>query len=457
MCKKYKEKIKSQKGEEPKMEEKNKSKGKKGITLVSLVITTIVILILAGVAINLAMDEEGLIGKAEEAVESWNRAVGEESNVIKNILMKANEIEGGGTGGGGDDITYVGDVPVPNGYTASQISNEDSEAEGLVIYEIPKEAKVNWTNNEDSNGKNQSTITIEGNTTNLQETVNQYVWIPVEEINDMVMCKKNNVNSVCELIYDEEDDTLTCQTHQTTEEDLVGRLYTGTGSSTTDESGNEIHSYIINFEQTDQTYDENGYHEPNTVSDDVSNNLGIDQLKSDFTVMAKSVAKNGGFYISRYEVGEGGSSKKGQTVLTAASSDGTNYLGADTWYGLYDAIRNIEANKQMIWGCQYDQVIKFLKGREEDLDNGHSDRNLTDTNALSGQNKLDCMRNIYDLEGNHIEYTTGTGFSYGRVYRGSDYYSVGIGLFYPATNLNCIAPTSADAGNNYSARSTLYL
>src|SRR5699024_10803042 len=123
------------------------------------------------------------------------------------------------------------------------------------------------------------------------------------------------------------------------------------------------------------------------VSDDVSNNLGIDQLKSDFTVMAKSVAKNGGFYISRYEVGEGGSSKKGQTVLTAASSDGTNYLGADTWYGLYDAIRNIEANKQMIWGCQYDQVIKFLKGREEDLDNGHSDRNLTDTNALSGQNK----------------------------------------------------------------------
>ncbi len=59
------------------MEKKNKSKGKKGITLVSLVITIIVLLILAGVAINLAIDEEGLIGKAEEAVESWNRAVGE--------------------------------------------------------------------------------------------------------------------------------------------------------------------------------------------------------------------------------------------------------------------------------------------------------------------------------------------------------------------------------------------
>ena len=53
-------------------------KKKAGITLVSLVITIIVLLILAGVAINLAIDEEGLIGKAEEAVESWNSAVGKE-------------------------------------------------------------------------------------------------------------------------------------------------------------------------------------------------------------------------------------------------------------------------------------------------------------------------------------------------------------------------------------------
>ena len=246
------------------MEEKNKSKGKAGITLVSLVITIIVLLILAGVAINLAMDEEGLIGKAEEAVESWNRAVGEESNAIKNIFMVANEIAGGVTGGGGDDITYVGDVPVPNGYTASQISNEDSEAEGLVIYEIPKGAKVNWTNNEDSNGKNQSTITIGGNTTNLQETVNQYVWIPVGEINDMVMCESNNKladeneNKICNIVYDEGANTLTCQTHLATEADLVGRSYDGSSSSTTDGDGNTIFSDIMDFTETDQTYNEFG-------------------------------------------------------------------------------------------------------------------------------------------------------------------------------------------------------
>ena len=441
------------------MEKKNKSKGKKGITLVSLVITIIVLLILAGVAINLAMDEEGLIGKAEEAVESWDRAVGEESNAIKNIFMVANEIAGGVTGGDGDDITYVGDVPVPNGYTASQISNEDSEAEGLVIYEIPKEAKVNWTNNEDSNGKNQSTITIEGNTTNLQETVNQYVWIPVEEINDMVMCENNNKladeneNKICNIVYNEEADTLTCQTHSDTATNLVGRLYTSTLTSTT-EGDNTIYSYTMDFTKRDQTYTAGrGYHEPNTVNSDSSNNVTIDQLKSDFTVMAKSIAKNGGFYISRYEVGEGGSSKKGQPVLTACDPDyiteDDNYLGAKTWYGLYNTIKNSGANKQMIWGCQYDQVIKFI-GNPAQI--GHT--YISDTRALSGQNEQDCMRNIYDLEGNHYEWTAEAYSTYSRAFRGS-FYGASNGVFYPASNRNGNDPTLSS--NNTSSRSTLYL
>ena len=433
-------------------------KKKAGITLVSLVITIIVILILAGVAINLAMDEEGLIGKAEEAVESWNRAVGEESNAIKNIFMVANEIEGGGTGGGGDDITYVGDVPVPNGYTASQISNEDSEAEGLVIYEIPEGAEVNWTDNEDSSGKNQSTITIGGSTTNLQKTVNQYVWIPVD-INSMVMCENNNKlsdeneNKICNIVYNEEANTLTCQTHPDTATNLVGRLYTSTLTSTT-EGDNTIYSYTMDFRKRDQTYTAgSGYHEPNTVISDSSNNVTNDQLKSDFIVMAKSVAKNGGFYISRYEIGERGSSKKGQAVLTAAGSDGTNYLGADKWYGLYNTIKNSGANKQMIWGCQYDQVIKFI-GEQAQV--GHSDRNLTKDHALSGQNEQDCMNNIYDLEGNHYEWTAEAPSTSGRANRGSYYYNADSGYFYPASNRDSL-DSPASSNFYYSSRSTLYL
>ena len=451
------------------MEQKNKSKGRKGITLVSLVITIIVLLILAGVAINLAMDEEVLIGKAEEAVESWNRAVAEENNAIKNIFMITNEVEGEETEG------EVKEVPIPNGYIASEISTEDDVAEGLVIYEIPEGAEVNWLEDEED-GTNKSTITIGGNTTNLQETVNQYVWIPVEEINDMVMCENNNKladengNKICniELVKEggSEEEILKCTNpaHTKTATNLLGRLYTSTESYDTDEAGNTIYSYTINFEQTDQTYNENNYREPSTISSDEDNSLGLEQLKNDFTVMAKSVAKNGGFYIGRYEVGAGGSSKKGQAVLTAASTGGgsgdTAYLGANMWYGLYNTIRDVEANRQMIWGCQYDQVIKFLKEGEEDPENGHSNRNLTKNHALSGQNELDCMRNIYDLECNHSEWTAEANSANSRVFRGNNYGAVLLyNNFYPASfrqgDDSYGYPTYA-YGND-SSRPTLYL
>ena len=350
----------------------------------------------------------------------------------------------------GDDITYVGDVPIPRGYTASQISSEDSEEEGLVIYEIPEEATVNWQEDE-TDGTNESTITKGGSTTNLQETVNQYVWIPVD-INSMVMCESNTGASQCNLVYDEEADTLTCQTHPATATDLVGRLYTSS------RTGSNPYSYTMDFTKRDQTYTAgSGYHEPNTVSSDASNGLTLSQLKSDFTAMAKSVAKNGGFYISRYEIGEGGNSKKGQAVLTAATTGGgsgaTAYLGANMWYGLYNTIKNSGANKQMIWGCQYDQVIKFI-GEQAQV--GHSDRNLTKDHALSGQNELDCMNNIYDLEGNHYEWTAEAISTISRAIRGSYCNGASGGRFYPAShrNLNYYPTRSNDS---CSSRSTLYL
>ena len=426
---------------------KQRRREEKGITLVALVVTIIVLIILAGVTLNIVLDQDGIINKAQQAVGDYDNAQREEQELLNQVANYMNN-PGGGSGGGENT-----NVPIPNEYTASQISTEDSEAEGLVIYEIPEGATVNWTNNEDENGKNQSTITLPGETEakNLQETVNQYVWIPVD-INSMVMCESNSGTSVCNLKYDEETDTLTCQTHQATATNLVGRLYIGTSSNTT-EGDNRIYSYTMDFTKRDQTYNENDYHEPNTISYDADNSLTIDQLKSDFTVIAKSVAKNGGFYISRYEVGANGDSKKNQLVLTAAGSDGSNYLGANKWYGLYNSIRKIDENKQMIWGCQYDQVIKFLKENGEDPENGHT--YIATSRTLSGQNEQDCMKNIYDLEGNYWEWTAEAYSTNARANRGNRYFDAINGSFFPASDRSCTLPT--DNTNNFSSRTTLYL
>ena len=51
---------------------KNNSKSDKGITLVALVVTIIVLLILAGVSINLVAGSNGILGRAQKAVDLNN-------------------------------------------------------------------------------------------------------------------------------------------------------------------------------------------------------------------------------------------------------------------------------------------------------------------------------------------------------------------------------------------------
>lgn len=49
-------------------------KEERGITLVALVVTIIVLLILAGVTITLALGSNGVIGRAQQASNAWSEA-----------------------------------------------------------------------------------------------------------------------------------------------------------------------------------------------------------------------------------------------------------------------------------------------------------------------------------------------------------------------------------------------
>ena len=55
------------------------------ITLVALVITVIVLLILAGVTLNMLMGENGIIAKAQLAKEKTNEAQQVEEEQLKNL------------------------------------------------------------------------------------------------------------------------------------------------------------------------------------------------------------------------------------------------------------------------------------------------------------------------------------------------------------------------------------
>ena len=57
--------------------------GKSGVTLIALVITIIVLLILAGITINIALGENGLLKRAEETKKLTNNAQNEEIGMLE--------------------------------------------------------------------------------------------------------------------------------------------------------------------------------------------------------------------------------------------------------------------------------------------------------------------------------------------------------------------------------------
>ena len=68
-------------------------KQKRGITLVSLVITIVIILILSGVAISISVDSNGIFSKAKEASNRWKqRTISEEQSILE-ILDEMEKID----------------------------------------------------------------------------------------------------------------------------------------------------------------------------------------------------------------------------------------------------------------------------------------------------------------------------------------------------------------------------
>ncbi len=65
---------------------KKQVKREKGITLVALIITVVVMLILAGVAISAVVDGDGLFSKTRQAAEAYENAVDKESYMLENLM-----------------------------------------------------------------------------------------------------------------------------------------------------------------------------------------------------------------------------------------------------------------------------------------------------------------------------------------------------------------------------------
>ena len=94
-----------------KIQDRIKTKGNKGITLIALVITIIVLLILAGVTIAALSGDNGILKRATEAKEQTNQKNDEETEKIggyESTIDQYVDGNGGGSGSGGSGGSGTG-------------------------------------------------------------------------------------------------------------------------------------------------------------------------------------------------------------------------------------------------------------------------------------------------------------------------------------------------------------
>ena len=387
-----------------------KNSRQKGITLIALVVTIVVLIILATVSILAVFGDNGIIARAQKAKDTHEKGKADETNTLDDYASYiGNYLDGKGGSSGGDDTTlepaelptgWDGNkvnpiksddnvvVPVPKGYTASTIKKEQSVSSGFVIKE--------------------------GNDGSKTEGINEFVWVPVNDISD-IYDEANNAGQ----LWSFSGTTSSKRTYPTTPND--GRrepdVVTRSNDKVDSTSGSERDAISDNLQQA-------GLSTSATASD------FKEQLQTEFNEMITSVKKYGGFYIGRYETGNLGNTTK--AVVEKNNSD----IGGQTFYKMYKMCKTIRANDNvytgMIWGCQWDATLRWMQTSADEsvkkfptnsVGKGNYRGTQGDVNkAIStGSNSSYEVNNIYDMAGNISDYTLEAWiFSY-RVIRGGAY------------------------------------
>ena len=94
----------------------------RGITLIALVVTIVVLLILAGISVSMLTGQNGILNKAAEAKEKTEISSKDEQRKLAQAEALMNT----------EKTTYKG-VTLPEGFAPTKIDGEDSIDDGLVI------------------------------------------------------------------------------------------------------------------------------------------------------------------------------------------------------------------------------------------------------------------------------------------------------------------------------------
>ena len=407
-----------------------------GITLVALVVTIIILLILAGISVAMLTGDNGLIGKSGEAKNAAEKSQEKEElevavirftdkrgnldatkivNGLNNDVKNLNSVTATDgkfpvkveyKNGHKYQITKDGDIMIS--VNAGDTAPSDSNAvysSGNFTAVIPAGFTVSGTEGETS---------IENGLVVRDSKQNEWVWIPVSGTDFLAMFGTAS------------DDGWTMKgTSVKTKYKTLGiTLGNRTISRTNPGTNNFREPDVLSLYDTDQTYrTQAGFGDLTDMAT---------KLKDDYNDMIESVRENNGFYIGRYELGKNISDNNKPQVKAGTVMNSTN------WYNLYKACKsfsNGNVETRMIWGCQWDQVCRFIstlgENKVSSLDssitygNYNNSEGAAATNKGSGgtvytgtRNEAWKTNNIYDLAGNCLEWTQESYSSQCRISRG---------------------------------------
>ena len=446
-------------------------KDMKGITLIALVITIIVLLILAGVSIAMLTGENGILTQADEASNKTKEAGAEEKVKVEVMgsygedgtidldLLKDNLNNISGITGVPSTITSLPITVTVDGYEITINPNGNvtmieektfAEIKGKYFPEdttimiggnkvfIPAGATVSGVEDEceslgiGSANKDEEGLVIyitNGATITDWDTAktqyDQFVWVPVETAYVTVdEIGGDSVDNLETYITNNKKYPMAIKVNET---DYKGILYNFEGTTSLT---------ITPYDYNATSESDPSYREPDVVSSDSSNGVSLGTLKSEFNTMVEKVATNGGFWVGRYETSNMNSSsfttESGAVNVLKGTTTGINSV---TWYKMYEGQKEYKqaniGNKStttssMIWGSQWDQIMIWMKDVENASRNSYYIINSltmgnfgTSDDSTSGlaDTGFYSVKNIYDLAGNVYDWTLEAVYTYNRVIR----------------------------------------
>ena len=376
-----------------------KEKFNQGITLVALVVTIVVLLILAGVSLNLVLGENGIISKAREASTKTVQAQQNseiEMNLLEQELANATKEPDPAEG-----------VKMPTGFYYVG----GTKTSGIVISDNV---------NDKDKYKNKAVV-------GTDLLGNQYVWIP-------------------------------CTTDSSSSDLQYARTEWGVEVDGADNS----RAIKDELTLTDSSVTYSDADTANGINADVSKEI-VAQIKAEKT----SVAKYGGYYIGRYEVG-----KNGDTAVVKYNQTPYAEITWSTAYGLAKRIiTNSEATSYLCSSYAWDTAVNFIQNNStaknyatsiEGFNGNWNPQAVKDpsgnvikpagTSQQLNTGLTTQFCNIFDIGGNEAEFTTelNPGTSETVVLRGGVYYN-GVPAGYRWDN------GSGNANIGYGFRATLFL